>query len=68
MRSLRKRPEVTTKRVNLDVACAKLNAIRGVVENTDLKRSLDSWDKMPAEEKVAYLESTMSSLRSIVYS
>lgn len=40
----------------------RLKVVHGIVENAELHRSLDSYKNAPAEERLAYLESTMSSL------
>ena len=36
--------------------------VKGIIENVELHRSLDSYKKAPAEERLAYLESTLSAL------
>jgi hypothetical protein len=48
--------------MNKNDAQTRLSIVHGIVENVELHRSVDSYKKATAEEKVAYLESVMMSL------
>lgn len=41
--------------------------VKGILENVALHRSLDGYKNAPAEERLAYLESTISALWAVTH-
>lgn len=46
----------------------RVSIIKGILENSELHRTVDSYKKSTDAEKVAYLESTLASLWAATFS